>query len=65
MAPAIDPHAQTCKGCVHLFLTYDPRMPYGCRAMGFKSRRYPYHEVQTLTQMPCQMRRARGAGERV
>lgn len=54
--------AQTCKGCVHFHVTYDPHFPYGCRSLGFKSRRYPYHEVQAASGAPCQMRQAQSAG---
>ncbi len=53
--------AQTCKGCAHFFVTYDLNFPYGCRAMAFKSRRYPYHEVEAASGAPCQMRLATGA----
>jgi hypothetical protein len=45
---------QTCKDCFHFFVTYDPQFPYGCRGMGFKSRRHPYLEVQEATGLPCQ-----------
>ena len=44
----------TCKDCIHFFVTYDPRFPYGCRSMGFKSRRYPHFEVQAASGEPCQ-----------
>ena len=44
---------QTCKDCIHFFVTYDSNFPYGCRSMGFKSRRYPYLEVQEATAEPC------------
>ena len=46
----------TCKNCIHFFVTYDSRFPYGCRSMGFKSRRYPHYEVQEATGEPCQGR---------
>lgn len=44
----------TCKGCIHFFVTYDPRFPYGCRSMGFKSLRYPDSAVRAATGAPCQ-----------
>lgn len=53
--------ARPCAGCSHFFITYDTAFPYGCRAMGFKSRRYPYYEVQTASGLPCQMRQAAGS----
>ncbi len=30
-----------CRRCRHFFITYDPRFPYGCRMIGFKSRDLP------------------------
>jgi hypothetical protein len=30
-----------CRKCRHYFITHDPDLPYGCRAMQFKSRRPP------------------------
>jgi len=30
-----------CRQCRHFFITYDPRFPYGCRVIGFKSRDLP------------------------
>jgi hypothetical protein len=49
----------SCKDCMHFFVTYDARFPYGCRSMGFKSRRYPCLEVQEATGQRCQGREAR------
>ena len=50
-----------CNGCVHFFVTYQPGMPYGCRAMGFKSRNMPCVEVLAASGSPCQMRQSRNA----
>jgi hypothetical protein len=44
---------RSCKNCIHFFVTYDPQFPYGCRSMGFKSRRYPHFEVLDATGEPC------------
>jgi hypothetical protein len=30
-----------CHQCGHFFITYDPKYPYGCRVIGFKSRDLP------------------------
>jgi hypothetical protein len=51
--------ATTCRGCAHFFVTYDPLFPYGCRRMGFKSRRYPHIDVQNATGESCQGREER------
>jgi hypothetical protein len=40
--------------CAHYFITYDPRFPYGCRVMNFKSRASPDKEVSATTGMNCQ-----------
>ncbi|HEY6896295.1 MAG TPA: hypothetical protein VI279_03460 [Rhodocyclaceae bacterium] len=59
-------HGSTCKGCVHFFVTYDTSFPYGCRILGFKSRRYPYLEVEASSGQPCEARTLRPprSGER-
>lgn len=49
----------TCRGCRHFFITYDPRYPLGCRAMGFKGRRNPHIEVQSASGAPCRLREIR------
>lgn len=43
-----------CMRCAHHFITYDPHFPYGCRALDFKSRRLPQHEVVGASLRPCQ-----------
>ncbi|MDD5248505.1 MAG: hypothetical protein PHY45_05955 [Rhodocyclaceae bacterium] len=43
----------TCAKCAHYFITHDPRFPYGCRAMGFKSRRLPQEEISQATGARC------------
>ena len=43
-----------CTKCAHYFITYNVRFPYGCRAMGFKSRQLPQQEIFRLTGMACQ-----------
>ena len=34
-----------CWECRYLSITWDPRMPYGCKMMGFRSRVIPSIEV--------------------
>ena len=46
----------SCNGCAHFHITYDPQFPYGCRALQFKSRQLPYVEVQAASQLPCMAR---------
>ena len=48
-----------CRGCIHFFMTYHSAFPYGCRAMGFKSRKYPCIEVRAATGAVCGMRESR------
>ena len=33
---------KTCKNCKHFHVTYNPNFPWGCRAFGFMSKKYPY-----------------------
>ncbi|MGD9227127.1 MAG: uracil-DNA glycosylase [Desulfobacterales bacterium] len=35
-----------CHKCIYYYVTWDSSFPHGCRAMGFKSRRYPSDEVR-------------------
>lgn len=44
-----------CIRCQHYYITYEPRHPYGCRAMGFKSRRKPAMVVFDNSGMICQL----------
>ncbi|MBI4984969.1 MAG: hypothetical protein HZC24_06410 [Rhodocyclales bacterium] len=62
MSDARHHQATTCRGCLHFHVTYDPAFPYGCRSMGFKSRRYPYFEVRALTGAACLARQERPQG---
>ena len=49
------PEAQqvSCRGCRHYRITWDPRLPYGCAALGFKSRQTPSVVVYESSGMPC------------
>lgn len=42
-----------CRHCAHYYITHDPRFPYGCRALGFKSRIEPCREVLAASGEPC------------
>ena len=37
-----------CKKCKHLYVTYDKFYPWGCKAFGFKSKKYPYWRIDTI-----------------
>lgn len=39
------PRGPNCWDCRHLRITWDPRLPYGCQRMGFRSRVLPSLEV--------------------
>jgi hypothetical protein len=43
-----------CSACKHYFITYDPQFPYGCRAVGFKSRVLPCREMAAHSGIDCQ-----------
>ena len=38
-----------CHKCTHYCVTWDEMLPHGCRAMGFKSRRFPSALVRTCS----------------
>jgi hypothetical protein len=44
-----------CGECKHYYVTWDKDFPYGCKAMGFKSRTYPAQEVRNASRMDCQV----------
>ncbi|MGC9328402.1 MAG: uracil-DNA glycosylase [Candidatus Hinthialibacter sp.] len=43
-----------CRNCVHFYITWDKHFPYGCRIMGFKTRRLPCLTVYENSGMECQ-----------
>ncbi len=45
----------SCVHCIHYFITYEPACPYGCRAMGFKSRHNPAQVVFRSSGVSCRM----------
>ncbi len=42
-----------CFACRHFYITYAPRFPYGCRRIGFQSRRLPCEEVRSISGTEC------------
>ncbi|OPL16112.1 MAG: hypothetical protein AVO39_06480 [delta proteobacterium MLS_D] len=46
-------HFVHCFLCRHFYITHDRDFPYGCRAMGFKSKRLPCMEVEESSGMDC------------
>ncbi|ANQ87086.1 hypothetical protein [Azoarcus olearius] len=42
-----------CRGCAGYYITHDPAFPYGCRILGFHSRRKPCIEVEAASGEPC------------
>lgn len=46
--------APNCWQCRHFAVSWDPKMPYSCRLMGFKSRILPAIEVLRADGQRCQ-----------
>ena len=46
--------APNCWQCRHFAVSWDPKMPYSCRLMGFKSRILPAIEVLRIDGQRCQ-----------
>lgn len=44
-----------CFKCSHLYITHESDHPYGCRAMGFKSKQIPNRVVKRDSGMDCQL----------
>jgi len=51
-----------CFACRHFFITHDPKFPYGCRAVGFKSRWMPSREMYINSGIDCQFFSAKSKG---
>ncbi len=44
----------TCFKCSSFYITHDSNFPYGCKAMGFKSRELPFGITLRYSGMECQ-----------
>jgi hypothetical protein len=44
-----------CCRCAAFYITHDPTFPYGCRAVGFRSRKLPCIEVLESSGEACLM----------
>ncbi len=44
-----------CHRCRHYYVTWDKRLPHGCRAMGFKSAQLPAVAVRVNSRRDCLM----------
>lgn len=53
MDEAVETAGPSCRRCAHYYVTWDPRRPCGCRAMGFKSRTLPCLVVLRHSGVPC------------
>ncbi len=42
-----------CNKCCHFYITWDKNFPYGCRAMGFKSKEMPSLAVLKNSEREC------------
>jgi hypothetical protein len=49
-----------CFECRHFFVTHEPIHPYGCRAMGFKTREFPCAAVLRSSGEPCLLQEPKG-----
>lgn len=50
-----------CLGCRHYYVTWDKAFPYGCKAMGFKSRSVPCLVTRNASGLECLSFAARAA----
>ncbi len=44
-----------CNKCTHFFITWDKNLPYGCRAMKFKSKKNPSIAVLESSGIACML----------
>jgi len=47
------PKAIDCHKCEHYYVTWENEFPYGCKAMGFKSKRLPCIDVRVSSYRAC------------
>ena len=53
-ANKVDSSRPDCWKCQHFSVSWDPKLPYLCRLMGFKSRNLPAIEIIRADRKPCQ-----------
>ena len=44
-----------CRKCIYYYITHDPANPFGCRGLGFKSKKNPALVVFESSGMQCQL----------
>lgn len=49
----MDQKTVNCLKCKHFYVTWDPRLPRGCRLFGFKTQLMPSLLVFQSTGAPC------------
>lgn len=49
----MDVKKPVCVKCIYLYTTWDPKFPYGCKAMGIKSSRSPADVVRQASGQEC------------
>lgn len=42
-----------CRNCLHFFITWDMKFPYGCKALNFKSKSIPSVDVKISSGIDC------------
>ena len=48
-----EPPPPNCLQCAHYYITWDVTFPYGCRAIGFKTKRRPQLDVLQNSGASC------------
>lgn len=59
----MDGEKPVCMKCIYFYTTWNPAMPYGCKAMGLQSARPPSELVRQSTGADCVAYRPKGSGE--
>lgn len=44
-----------CRKCMHFYVTWDEKFPYGCKAYGFKTNSMPSVKVYQSSGLECQL----------
>jgi len=53
-----------CHKCEHYYVTWDKEFPYGCKAMGFKSKQLPSIVVRVSSDRECLLNKEKAMNNR-
>lgn len=52
-------YKRNCYNCIFFYVTWEPKFPNGCKALGFKTKQLPSVTVFQSSGSPCELFRAK------